>query len=52
MFSKANRLDLVEKEELESQLTKCYLPKQLTEEELNNVITKVINTSMPNQLEI
>ena len=42
-FKKANRLDLVEKEELESQLLSVYLPKQLTEEELNSVIAKVIN---------
>ena len=42
-FKKANRLDLVEKEELESQLLSVYLPKQLTEEELNVVIAKVIN---------
>ena len=42
-FKKANRLDLVEKEELESQLLSVYLPKQLTEEELNIVIAKVIN---------
>ena len=42
-FKKANRLDLVEKEELESQLLSVYLPKQLTEDELNAVITKVIN---------
>ncbi len=42
-FKKANRLDLVEKEELESQLLSVYLPKQLTEEELNTVIAKVIN---------
>ena len=42
-FKKANRLDLVEKEELESQLLSVYLPKQLTDDELNSVITKVIN---------
>ena len=42
-FKKANRLDLVEKEELESQLLSVYLPTQLTEEELNTVIAKVIN---------
>ena len=42
-FKKANRLDLVEKEELESQLLSVYLPTQLSEEELNTVIAKVIN---------
>ena len=42
-FKKANRLDLVEKEELESQLLSVYLPKQLSEEELNTLIAKVIN---------
>jgi len=41
-FKQAKRLDLVKKEELEAQLLSVYLPKQLTEEELSLVITKVI----------
>ena len=42
-FKKANRLDLVETEQLETELLSVYLPKQLSEEELNSVIEKVIN---------
>ena len=42
-FKKANRLDLVEKEQLETELLSVYLPRQLSEEELNSVIEKVIN---------
>ena len=42
-FKKANRLDLVEKEELESELLSVYLPKQLSDNELASVISKVIN---------
>ena len=41
-FKKANRLDLVEKEELETQLLSVYLPKQFSENELTSLITKVI----------
>ena len=41
-FKKANRLDLVEKEELENKLLSIYLPKQLSDEELLSVITKVV----------
>ena len=33
----------VEKEQLETELLTVYLPKQLSEEELNTVIEKVIN---------
>ena len=44
-FKKANRLDLVEKEQLETELLSVYLPKQLSEEELNSVIEKVINNT-------
>ena len=41
-FKKANRLDLVEKEEFENTLLSGYLPKQLSDEELVFVITKII----------
>ena len=41
-FKKANRLDLVEKEKLESELLSIYLPKQLSDLELTSVIIKVI----------
>ncbi|PPR25488.1 MAG: hypothetical protein CFH34_01416 [Alphaproteobacteria bacterium MarineAlpha9_Bin4] len=42
-FKNANRPDLVEKEKLENDLLSVYLPKQLTDEELSNVIVKIIN---------
>ena len=42
-FNGANRPDLAEKEKLEAELLSVYLPVQLSEEELVNVIIKIIN---------
>ena len=42
-FKAANRPDLADKEKLETELLSIYLPAQLTEEELVNVIIKIIN---------
>ena len=39
-FKKANRLDLVEKEKFEAELLSVYLPKQLSDSELNSVLLK------------
>ncbi len=44
-FNSANRPDLAKKEKIEERLLNVYLPEQLSEEELNNVIIQVINTS-------
>jgi uncharacterized protein YqeY len=41
-FQKGERLDLVEKETKELEILKSYLPKELTEQELNKVIDEVI----------
>ena len=41
-FQTANRPDLVEKEKLETDLLRVYLPKQLTEDELVSVIINII----------
>lgn len=37
-FTKASRHDLIEKEELKLQVVESYLPKQLTLEEINEVL--------------
>ncbi|MGV3286331.1 GatB/YqeY domain-containing protein [Bacillus wiedmannii] len=42
-FKKAGREDLVNKLQSEIQILSAYLPEQLTEEELANVIKKVIS---------
>ena len=42
-FKSANRLDLAEKEQIEVDLLSVYLPKQLTEKELEQVIFGIIN---------
>ena len=42
-FRNANRFDLEEKEKLEIDLLSVYLPKQLSDEELVNVIQKIVN---------
>ena len=41
-FNDANRPDLAEKEKLEADLLKVYLPKQLTDDELEDIIIKII----------
>jgi len=42
-FKEANRDDLVQKEQKELEIVYCYLPKPLSEEELREVVTKIIN---------
>lgn len=42
-FTKGNRQDLVAKEELELSIISEYLPKELTEEELTQIIKDVIH---------
>ena len=41
-FTKGQRKELVEKETKELEILKKYLPKQLSEEEISNVLRKVI----------
>ena len=41
-FKSANRPDLVEKEKLEADLLSVYLPKQLEEDELKDIITEIV----------
>ena len=41
-FKSANRLDLAEKEKIEADLLSVYLPKQLTESELKNIIIAIL----------
>ena len=45
MFEKANRLDLVEKETKELEIVQAYLPKQMTKEDAEVVIAKIITES-------
>jgi uncharacterized protein YqeY len=42
-FKNAGRLDLAEKEEKELQIIMQYLPKQLTEEEIETEVKKIIS---------
>ncbi|PKK82848.1 MAG: hypothetical protein CVT49_11705 [candidate division Zixibacteria bacterium HGW-Zixibacteria-1] len=41
-FRNGNRMDLVEKETFELEIIQCYLPKQLSEDELRDLITQSI----------
>lgn len=43
-FKKANRTDLIEKETKELAILEKYLPKQMSEEELTNLIKDAIKT--------
>lgn len=45
MFQRGNRQDLVEREEKELKIIKRYLPKEMSDEELQAVVEKVISTS-------
>ena len=42
-FKKANRLDLIEKEQIELEIIENYLPKQMSEEEITSIIKNIIN---------
>jgi uncharacterized protein YqeY len=44
-FSKANRLDLVQKEKAELEILESYLPKQMTEEEISEELRKIMQAS-------
>ena len=46
-FEKGNRDDLIEKTNQEIEFLQGYLPKQLTTEELNNIIDEVFNKVNP-----
>ena len=46
-FEKGNREDLIEKTNREIEFLQGYLPKQLTTEELNNIIDEVFNKVNP-----
>ena len=46
-FTKANRTELMEQTEKEISILKEYLPEQLTEEELINIINKVVEQVKP-----
>lgn len=41
-FKKANRIDLVDKEEFEVSVLKKYMPEQLSDEEVEKIIQEVI----------
>lgn len=42
-YKEANRIDLYDKEVKEAELLKTYLPKQLNDDELKDIIQKVID---------
>jgi len=42
LYAKGNRTDLADNEEKEMQILNKYLPSQLAEEEINQIITKTI----------
>ena len=44
-FHTANRMDLVEKEQIELNIIKNYLPEQLSDEEIISIIRKVIQNT-------
>ena len=46
-FKKGNREDLIEKTQKETDILQTYLPKQLSEEELNEIIDKVFDKIKP-----
>ncbi len=46
-FKKGGRDDLIEKTQAEIDILSAYLPKQLTEEELNEIIDKIFDEVKP-----
>ena len=49
-FSKAKRKDLVEKEEFELKVLQGYMPEQLTEQEVDKIISNVIESTGANSM--
>ncbi len=51
-FTSANRIDLVEKTKIEIALLESYLPKQLSDEELEAVVQEILRaeTSPPTEV--
>ena len=49
-FSKADRKDLVEKEEFELKVLKAYMPQQLTEQEVEKAIVDAIESAGANSM--
>ena len=49
-FSKADRKDLVEKEEFELKVLKAYMPQQLTEQEVEEAIVAAIESAGANSM--
>lgn len=46
-FEKANRTDLIEKTQAEIDVLMAYLPEQLSEEEINNIIDDIFSEVNP-----
>ena len=49
-FSKAKRKDLVEKEEFELKVLQGYMPEQLTEQEVDKIISNAIESTGANSM--
>ena len=49
-FNKADRKDLVEKEEFELKVLQGYMPEQLTEQEVDKIISNVIESTGANSM--
>jgi uncharacterized protein len=49
-FTKGNRLDLVEKEALELEILKGYLPEEISQEDLTQIIKGIIGQSQASSL--
>lgn len=45
MFEKGNRQELADKEKRELEILQAYLPEQLSEEEIRNLVTEVISAT-------
>lgn len=50
MYEKANRMDLAEKEAKEIEIVQAYLPKQMSMEEAESVIIKIISDAGTKEL--
>lgn len=49
-FQSAGRIDLVEKEEAEAEILKLYLPEQLSEEKIRQIVQGVIEKTGANSM--